>query len=66
MDIPMKNAGTITFIDSESGAEALAIVRYNDKEVAICLSLKTNGDLEVVMPRESAISLFEALRIAIQ
>ena len=66
MDTLMKNAGTIVFKDAESGEEALAIVRYNDKEVALCLSLKTNGDLEVVMPKESAISLLEALRVAIQ
>jgi len=61
----MKEAATITFKDAESSDEAVAIVRYDEDRVAICLSLKSDGDVEVVMRKEDAGKLAEALKRAI-
>ena len=58
----MKEAATITFQDAESLNEAVAIVRYDESRVALCLSLKSNGDLEVVMNKADAGRLADALR----
>jgi hypothetical protein len=35
----MKEAATIAFNDAESSDEAIAIVRYDESRVALCLSL---------------------------
>ncbi len=60
----MKEAATIKFKDAESSDEAVAIVRYDESRVAICLSLKSDGDVEVVMNKADAGKLVEALRNA--
>jgi hypothetical protein len=60
----MKEAATITFKDAESSDEAVAIVRYDESRVALCLSLKSNGDVEVVMKKADAERLAEALKRA--
>lgn len=61
----MKEATTITFQDAESSDEAIAIVRYDESNVALCLSLKSNGDIEVVMNKADAYKLIEALTTAV-
>ena len=61
----MKEAATITFKDADSSEEAVAIVRYDESRVALCLSLKSNGDVEVVMKRADAGALIEALKKAV-
>ena len=60
----MKEAATITFKDVESSDEAVAIVRYDESRVALCLSLKFDGDLEVVMTKADAGKLLDALKKA--
>ena len=45
--------------------EAVAIVRYEEDRVALCLSLKSNGDVDVVMKKADAAKLVEALNRAI-
>ena len=60
----MKEAATITFREVESSDEAVIIVRYDEKSVALCLSLKSNGDLEAVMTKADAGKLTEALKKA--
>jgi len=40
-------------------------VRYNQKNVAICLSHKSDGDMEVVMAKADAQKLIEALKKAV-
>ena len=61
----MKEAATIKFTELETADEALAIVRYDEVAVAVCLSVKSTGDLEVVMTKENARDLMEALRAAV-
>ena len=60
----MKEAATITFNDADSTEEAVAIVRYDESRVALCLSLKSDGDVEVVMMKADAGTLIEALKEA--
>ena len=62
----MKEAATIKFRDSETGDEAVAIVRYDKRHIALCLSLKPNGDVEVVMGAVEARKLLEALAKALR
>jgi hypothetical protein len=61
----MKELATITFQDAGSSDEAVAIVRYEEDRVALCLSLKSNGDVDVVMKKADAAKLVEALNRAI-
>ena len=58
----MKEAATIKFNDAESSDEVVAIVRCDESRVALCLSLKSNGELEVVMNKADAGKLAEALK----
>jgi len=57
----MKEAATITMMDIKSSEEAYAIVRYSPDSVALCLSLKSNGDVEVLLSKSDAKALVEAL-----
>jgi len=61
----MTDAATIKFRDAESSEEAVAMVRYDEHRVAVCLSLKTNGDVEAVMSKADAQKLLEALKVAV-
>ena len=61
----MKEAATITFQDADSSEEAVAIVRYDERRVALCLSLKSDGDVEVVMRKVDVGKLIEALQKAV-
>jgi hypothetical protein len=60
----MNEAATIIFKDADSSDEAVAIVRYDESRVALCLSRKSNGDVEVVMEKADAGRLVEALKKA--
>jgi hypothetical protein len=61
----MTEAATITFQDDAgSSDEAVAIVRYDESRVALCLSLKSDGDIEVVMKKADAKRLIEGLQSA--
>lgn len=55
---------TIMIRDVDSSDEAVAIVRYDQDRVALCLSLKSNGDVEIVMSKADAGKLIEALKKA--
>ncbi len=57
----MKDIATIQFEDAAEHCEAVAIVRADSTHVAVCLSLATDGDTEVVMPRATARQLVAAL-----
>jgi hypothetical protein len=57
----MKHAATIKFEDLDENDEALVIVRYDEGRVVLGLSLRTNGDLQVVMNKESARQVILAL-----
>ena len=57
-------AASITFIDAGSQDEAWVGVRYDENNVVLALSLKTDGDMAVVMSKENARKLIEALEQA--
>lgn len=61
----MNEITTITFQDTETSEAALAIVRHDQNNVAICLSHKSNGDVEVMMTKADATKLVEALKKAV-
>jgi len=60
----MNEAATTTIRDVESSDDAVAIVRYDESRVALCLSLKSDGDVEIVMNKADAGRLIEALKKA--
>jgi len=55
-------AGTISLRDAGSGDEAIIGIRYDSEHVALFVSLKLNGDIQVVMGKEDAKRVMEALR----
>jgi len=61
----MTEAATITFRDVSTEDEGVAIVRYDTNSVALCLSLKEDGDVEVVMTKVDARKLAAALTKAL-
>ena len=61
----MTEATTISFQDAETLEDAFLIVRYDAGRVALAVSLKSNGDIEVVMTKDKAKSLRDALNKAI-
>jgi hypothetical protein len=56
---------TLNMIDEDSGEEAVAIVRTVGGAIALCLSLESNGDVEVVMKPRDCERLLAALREAV-
>jgi len=62
----MTEAATIRFEDLETRQEALAIVRYDETCVTVALSHKEDGDLQVVMSKDEAKQLLEALKVAVK
>ena len=61
----MKHIATITFDDADEKCGAAAIVRADRRNVIVALTLEKNGDIQVVMPRQAAEQLHEALGRAI-
>src|SRR5262245_22446067 len=57
----MNGLTTILFSDASSGDEACVVIRYDDESVAFALSLASNGDVEVVMNKETLCKLIDAL-----
>lgn len=60
----MNEITTLAIQDIESSDEALAIVRYGKDRIALALSQKSNGDIEIVMNKANALALSEALKKA--
>jgi hypothetical protein len=61
----MRETATIRFIDVETGDEALTVVRAGQGQVALAVSLKQNGDLEVVLRPPECEQLITALQQAV-
>jgi hypothetical protein len=57
----MEELTTFTFNDAASGEEACVVIRYGGGTVAIAVSLSTDGDVEVVMPKQELNKLIDAL-----
>ena len=52
---------TINFVDKISNDEAVIIVRESEGDIALCISLRHNGDIEVAMEKKEGEVLIEAL-----
>jgi hypothetical protein len=61
----MKNAPPIAFVDSDSHDEANIFVRYDESTVGLAISLKSNGDIEAFMTKETARMVIAALQEAV-
>jgi len=57
----MKTSRTILFTELETSDEGLIVIRSDEGSVALALSLRKNGDMEVVMSKVDAKRLLEAL-----
>ncbi len=58
---PMENIASIGFRDLENDDDATAIVRASTECVALALTLRADGDLEVFMPLSACDELIAAL-----
>jgi hypothetical protein len=57
----MKEIATIKFYDIASSDEGAAIVRCDEEYIALCLSLKLGGDVEIVMNKTDTQKIIDAL-----
>ena len=62
----MKESATIEFRDAETSDEAVVIVKYDDTEVALTVSLRSKGDIEVYMAKDVARKILAALARAVE
>jgi hypothetical protein len=60
----MTEAATISLRDARSFDEAVVVVRYDESRVALCLSLRSGADVELVMRKADANTLIDVLRKA--
>lgn len=61
----MKQIATIDFTDAGSGDEGILLLRAAREQIAMCVSLKTDGDLEVLLDLVTCSRLLDGLRSAI-
>ncbi len=61
----MEEVATITFEDLDTKSEAVAIVKRDAAAVLLALSIRVDGDIQVVMRRVDARRLLEALQTAL-
>ena len=52
---------TLTFKDTDSGDDASVIVRHHANCVSLAVSLRSNGDIEVCIPKDVARRIAEAI-----
>ena len=57
----MNELTTFTFVDASSGDEVCVVIRYGGESVAFAMSLRNNGDVEVVMQKQTLSKLIDAL-----
>ena len=61
----MHEIATLNVGDPENRDEACAIVRAGEGQVALCLTLKSDGDVEVFLSVDMTKLLIEALNRAV-
>ena len=61
----MEQIATIAFKERETGSDAAAIVKRDADSVALALTIQSDGDILVVMSREDARRLLDALQAAL-
>jgi hypothetical protein len=58
---------SVGFVDRDCGEEAVVLVRVMDDRVGLGLSLKRNGDIEVVFGLEELdLNALQAARVAVR
>jgi hypothetical protein len=57
----IEELATISFRDGDSGSDAVAIVRRCGDGVALAISLRSNGDVEVLADASTARTIAEAI-----
>ena len=57
----IQDVATIRFTDHDSGDEAVVIVRRCDDKLSIALSVRGNGDIEVLIDSDTAKRVAEAI-----
>ncbi len=62
----MKQVAQLIFRDGSEAQQALAIVRCGGGQIALCLSLESNGDVEVTMDKSLTEQLIDALTQAVR
>jgi hypothetical protein len=62
----MQDVARIGFTDLDADDDAVAIVRVSDHGVALAISLRDDGDVEVVLPAEECNQVIPALRRALE
>jgi hypothetical protein len=60
----LADIATVRFRDQDSGEEAAAIVRAAKGKLALCLSLRYNGDLEIMLGSQDFAALLAAFERA--
>ena len=60
-----KDIASIKFHDEESNSEAFASIRKYQDKIAFSLSVKANGDLDVLIGKEKAKEIADGLYKAI-
>jgi hypothetical protein len=60
----MQEIATLAFTDPERGKEAAVIVRASPQAVSLCLTLSSDGDVEVSFPLHRVSALIDALHSA--
>lgn len=60
-EFDVTRSSAVEFHDLETGDDAVVIVRHDATSVALCVSLKSGGDVEVRMKKEEAKRVIEAL-----
>jgi hypothetical protein len=60
----MREIATLTFRDADSSEEAIAVIRAGQNRIALCLSLSSNGDVEVILTQTAARDFIAAMNQA--
>lgn len=61
MPMEIRNIDTIEFEDHGEGGRGVLIVRQCGEQIALCVSLKQNGDIETLLDREVVERLIDSL-----
>jgi hypothetical protein len=61
-----REIATVSFVDGESGSEAFAVVRQRGRSIALGISIKSDGDIDVLLDVHAAAKLLEAMKSGIE
>ena len=61
-----KQIATISFTDGDSGGEALVAVRQCGEMLALAVSLREDGDIQVLLDAETARHFADAIRLGVE